>query len=130
MTTQACKVETIEVNAANDIAKKKILPIIHPAVPIVANKAVKWINVKPEDPDSTASNPSAVVSDSANTVPRTATPAIKDTELFPSPVRNAFNPISSFFLIATAYVIAIPNPADVDHADCVNALIHVSPWNK
>ena len=40
-TTHAWNVETIEVNAANDIARKKILPMIHPAVPIDANKAVK-----------------------------------------------------------------------------------------
>ena len=75
------------------------------------------MKVRPEDPDSTASNPSAVVPDSAKTVLNTATPAISETELFPNPVKKAFNPISSFFLIATAYVIAIPNPADVDQAD-------------
>ena len=41
LTTQAWNVETIDVNAANAIAKKKTLPIIHPAVPIDANRAVK-----------------------------------------------------------------------------------------
>ena len=60
------------------------------------------MNVKPDDPDSTAFKPSAVESDSAKTVLRTATPAINETELFPNHVKNAFSPISSFFLIATA----------------------------
>ena len=75
------------------------------------------MKVKPDEPDSTASNPSAVESDNAKTVLNTATQAISETELFPKPVKKAFKPISSFFLIATAYVIAIPNPAEVDQAD-------------
>ena len=117
LTTQPCNVETIEVNAAKDIARKKILPMTYPAVPIDANSAVRCMNVKPDDPDSTASRPSAVVSDSAKTVLRTATPAINETKLIHNPVKHALSLISSFFLIATAYVIAILNLSHIDQAD-------------
>ena len=47
----------------------------------------------------------------------TANPAIIEILLFAKPIVAAFNTVSSSLRMYTAYVIAIPIPAEQDHAD-------------
>ena len=62
----------------------------------------------------------------ANTVGMMASAASIEAELLPNPIVIAVPTMSSFLREYTAYVTIRPQPAPVDHADCVSACSQIS----
>ena len=78
------------------------------------------MNVRPTLPAAIASSASDV-DRMANAVGRMAIPASSDATLLPTPIATALTTTSSSRRTYTAYASTSPQPAPVDHADCVSA---------
>ena len=87
-----------EVNAANDMAKKKIIAIKTPPG-MVANRLVKCMNVIPVPLEAKVSLALDTETDNPKSVQMTAIPAISEAELSPRPVKNELSAVSSRFFM-------------------------------